>query len=303
MGLRAILLGLLFALVWSSSFTFAHIVVEQAPPMTALVLRFACSGAICVALALAMGQTARLTPAQWRATVIFGICQNAIYLGLNWIAMAWIEASLAAIIASCMPLLVAAAGRLFLGDRLRPLTLGGLLAGLAGVTLIMGARLGGGETALGALALCVIAVLALTVATLSLRGAASGGNVTMVVGLQMLVGGAALVPFALFEDHTTVWSGGLIFAFAYSVLVSGVLATLIWFVLVGRIGATRAATFHFLNPVFGVLIAAVLLGESLRGWDLVGVAVVAAGILAVQIGRAEKGRPAPAGPATAERAG
>jgi drug/metabolite transporter (DMT)-like permease len=63
------------------------------------------------------------------------------------------------------------------------------------------------------------------------------------------------------------------------------LATWIWFLLVARIGATRAATFHFLNPFFGVAIAAALLGEQLSLADLIGVAIIAGGILAVQLAR------------------
>ena len=47
-----------------------------------------------------------LTRAQWRAVVILGLCQNALYLGLNWVAMQWIEAGLASIIAATMPLIV-----------------------------------------------------------------------------------------------------------------------------------------------------------------------------------------------------
>ena len=66
----------------------------------------------------------------------------------------------------------------------------------------------------------------------------------------------------------------------------GLLGTWVWFRLVGRIGAVRAATFHFLNPFFGVAIAALLLGETLTLWDVLGVAIIAAGILAVQISRA-----------------
>jgi drug/metabolite transporter (DMT)-like permease len=67
--------------------------------------------------------------------------------------------------------------------------------------------------------------------------------------------------------------------------VPGLAATWIWFALVGRIGATRAATFHFLNPVFGVAVAAALLGEQLRLIDVVGVGIVTFGILAVQLAR------------------
>ena len=53
-----------------------------------------------------------------------------------------------------------------------------------------------------------------------------------------------------------------------------------------RIGAIRGATFHFLNPFFGVAVAAVFLGESLRALDLIGVAIIMAGILAVQLSKA-----------------
>jgi len=83
------------------------------------------------------------------------------------------------------------------------------------------------------------------------------------------------------------WSWQLVAAFTYTVVAPGLLATWIWFMLVSRIGATRGATFHFLNPFFGVAIAAVLLGERLGWADIVGVMIIAAGILAVQLARAK----------------
>jgi drug/metabolite transporter (DMT)-like permease len=287
MDLRAILMGLAFAVMWSSAFTSARMIVIDAPPLTALALRFMISGLIGVALAFALGQSARLTPAQWRATAIFGICQNALYLGFNFVAMQWVGASEAAIVASTMPLLVALAGWTLFGERLRPLGIAGLVAGMAGVAIIMGPRMAGGIDGLGLL-FCVIGVLALTFATLSVRGASSGGNLLMIVGLQMLVGSVALWPAALLLETSEVnWTLRLVLAFSYTTLVPGLLATWVWFLLVQRIGAVRSATFHFLNPCFGVLIAAALLGEGLSLWDALGVAVVAAGILAVQLSRAQ----------------
>jgi drug/metabolite transporter (DMT)-like permease len=290
---RAILMGLAFAFMWSSAFTSARMIVLDAPPLMALTLRFLLSGLIGVGIALALGQSWRLTPGQWRATIIFGICQNALYLGLNFVAMQWIEASVAAIIASTLPLLVAAAGWAFLGDRLKPVAVAGLFAGFAGVILIMGARWAGGIDAFG-IVLCVIGAMALTVATLALRGASSGGNVMMVVGLQMLVGSAILlVPALALETPEVNWTLQLVLAFAYTTLVPGLAATWVWFRLVQRIGAVRGATFHFLNPFFGVAIAALLLGEALGPLDLVGVAIIMAGILAVQLSKAPPVPPSP----------
>lgn len=285
MDLRAIGMGIAFAVMWSSAFTSARIIVAAAPPLSALALRFLLSGLLAVALARALGQGWRLTPQQWRATIVFGICQNALYLGFNFVAMQTVEASLAAIIASTMPLLVATAGWMALGDKIQPLGLVGLLAGFVGVALIMGSRLGGTADMVG-IALCVAGVLALTLATMAVRGATSGGNFLMIVGLQMLVGSAVLaVPALLFETVQVDWSWTLGLAFAYTTLVPGLAATLAWFWLVNRIGAVRAAAFHFLNPFLGVAVAALILGEALGALDILGVAVIAAGILCVQVSR------------------
>lgn len=290
MDFKALLMGLAFAFMWSSAFTSARMIVQDAPPLFALSIRFLISGLFAIILAKLMGETWKLTRAQWRATIIFGLCQNAAYLGLNFIAMQWVEASAAAIIASTLPLMVAAAGFLFMGDRLKPVAVAGLVAGFGGVILIMGARFGGGLDPVGVI-LCVIAAMALTVATLALRGASSGGNVMMVVGLQMLVGAAALIgPALAFETLTVTWTPRLILAFLYTTLIPGVAATWVWFKLVQRIGAIRGATFHFLNPFFGVAIAAALLGETLNLTDVIGVAIIMAGILAVQLSKAPAAR-------------
>lgn len=289
MDLRAIGMGLIFAFMWSSAFTSARIIVADASPLFSLALRFLISGLLGVIIARAMGQSWRLTRPQLFATIIFGLCQNALYLGLNFYAMQTIEASVAAIIASTMPLMVALANWLIFGERLRPLGLIGLLMGFGGVAIIMGARISGGIDLFG-LMLCGLGALALTFATLSVRGATSGGNFMMIVGLQMLVGSAILfVAAPVFETIHITPTLPFFLAFAYTTLVPGLAATFIWFLLLDRIGAIRAATFHFLNPVFGVAVAAVLLGETLGLWDGIGVVITTLGILAVQLAR----QPAP----------
>lgn len=282
---KAVLMGVVFGLMWASAFTSARVIVAYAPPLYALAIRFLISGLIGVAVARAMGQSWHLTRAQWGAVVIFGISQNALYLGLNFVAMQTVEASLAAIVASTMPLLVAFASWAAFGEKIRPLGVAGLLAGVLGVALIMGARLQG-QVDLFGLGLCVLGVVSLTVATLSVRGASSGGNFLMIVGLQMLVGSAVLwIPALAFETFVVTWTWQLGVAFTYTVLIPGLAATLIWFLLVDRIGATPAAVFHFLTPFFGVTIAALLLGEELGSLDVVGVLIITAGILAVQVSK------------------
>jgi len=284
LDVRAVLMGLVFAAIWSSAFTSAKLALAYAPPFLMLSIRFAISGLAALAIALLAGESLRFTRRQWLVVTLFGLCQNALYLGLNFLAMTRVEAGLAAIIASSLPLLVAASSVGILSERLRPFGWAGLALGAAGVLMIMLDRLSQGGDALG-VALCVIGVLALTAATLLLQVASPGRADLGVIGLQMIVGSVALAPVALLETWDIDWTATLIAAFLYTTFVPGLLATIIWFRLVKRIGPTRAATFHFLNPFLGVAIAWAVLGERLTAQDLVGVAVIMAGILMVQTSR------------------
>lgn len=282
MSLKALLLGLVFALIWSSAFTSARIIVSHAPPLGVLSLRFFLSGILALIIAIWLKQTFKLTKKQLQATVVFGVCQNTIYLGLNFVAMQWIEASLAAIIASSMPLLVALLGWFFLGQRLSTVGFLGLGLGFVGVILIMGFRLTAGISELG-LIYCIVGALALSIATLAVRNTNSGGNLMVIVGYQMLIGGASLSIFSIiFETYKVSFDWELMVAFIYTTLAPGLIATVVWFWLVNEIGAVKAATFHFLNPFFGVSIAALILGEPLSLSDYFGVVIVTIGILLVQ---------------------
>lgn len=194
------------------------------------MLRFALSALIAIGLARALGQSWRLSRAEWRTVLLFGLFQNALYLGLAWMAMQYVEASVSSIIASTMPLIVAFLGWALYGERLRPMAVIGLVAGVIGVAIIMGVRLQHGLNLHGVF-LCVCSVIALTFATLAARGAGGSRNMMMIVGLQMAVGAVVLLVPALVLEHgrTVHWSAGLIGAMLYSVLVPGIIATWIWF--------------------------------------------------------------------------
>ena len=286
MDFRSILMGVSFSFIWSSAFTSAKILVTAASPLMVLSLRFFISGLLGIAIARMLGQKIQLNKGEWTVVVIIGISQNAIYLAFNFIAMQWIEASLAAIIASLLPLVVAAVCWIFMGEKTGLKGILGLTVGFGGVLVIMLDKLSSSNAYLG-MTLCLIAVAALAGATLYVgRMMSLNNNVVMIVGLQMLVGSITLFPFSLiFETWNIEWSTSFVLAFLYTTLVPGLLGTLIWFFLVRRIGPVKAATFHFLNPFFGVLVAALILSEPLSMRDGIGVTIIMAGILLVQLSR------------------
>ena len=287
-SLRVFILGIAFALMWSSAFTSARIIVSAAPPLSALSLRFMVSGLLAMVIGWALRQSLSLTRAQWKATFIFGICQNSIYLGLNFIAMQEVDASIAAIIASTMPLIVAFLGWSIFRNQLNFKATFGLILGFTGVLVIMTTRIQS-ISDLGPIILCIIGSISLAIATLSVKNAGSGGNLWIIVGYQMIIGSVVLLPFALFfEKINVIWSSKLLIAFSYTTLIPGLLATWVWFVLVSEVGAIKGATYHFLNPFFGVLIAYIVLNEGVGLYDYIGVIIISLGIMAVQFSQTIK---------------
>ena len=114
MDFRSIFMGILFSVIWSSAFTSARILMSSAPPFLVLSLRFLISGILGIAIARLLGQNFNLSRQEWAGVVIFGFCQNVLNLGLNFVALQWIDASMAVIIASMLPLVVAAISWTFL---------------------------------------------------------------------------------------------------------------------------------------------------------------------------------------------
>lgn len=282
----AMIIGVVFALIWSSAFSVVKLALEDAPPFWLLTARFFLSGCLAVAIAWGLGQRLPSLKRQWLAILILGLCQNSLYLGLNFKAMTLVPAGLAAILASSVPLIVALFSWLFLRERLGWIGYAGLAAGFLGVVMIMMGRIIEGGDGFGMI-LCLIGAVAMASATLIVRNTDLGSGLLMIVGLQMLVGSFSLLPVSYFlEDIESIrLTLRLAAAFAYVTLMPGLLATFIWFYLVRRMGATHAAAFHFLNPAFGVIIAAMLLGEMIGFRDVIGIGIVMVSILIVQLCR------------------
>ncbi|WP_269498993.1 DMT family transporter [Castellaniella sp. S9] len=285
---RATVLGAAFSLFWASAFAAAKVAVVDAPSLLLLTLRFLVSGIIAVALARALGQRIPRDRRTWLAIGTLGISQNAIYLGLIFIAIREVPSAFAAIIASALPLAVATTTAALGRERLNLRAALGLACGAIGVVAVLYERVVGGVSMLG-IVLCLGSLGALTFATMIVNRARFDRDLLMIVGLQMFVGGLAIAPFGIvFESPDAInFTLELALSFAHLVLIPGLLATFVWFRLIQWIGPTRASVFHFLNPGFAVAIAWVVLDEPLTSGTVIGMTLVALGILLVQTARLE----------------
>ncbi|MDQ2783638.1 MAG: EamA family transporter [Chloroflexota bacterium] len=278
----AVAVALLYILLWSSAFIATKVGVTHSPPLTLLSVRFLCAAAILAVIARVRGLPAPQGRAAWGRLALFGLLNCALYLGFGYESLRHLSAGMGAILAATNPLMLALVAPRLLGERLTPARVLGLILGFGGVIFVMGARLGGGSTADTAMgmALQLVGVICLVGATVVYKRRPPQEHPLVINAVQLGAAGLALVlPALLAEDpiHTRV-DAPLAWSFLYLVFVISIGASLLWFWLLARGEASVASAYYFLTPIFGLGLAALLLGEPFGPRDLIGLAAVAVGI-------------------------
>lgn len=272
-----------FILLWSSAFAVGKIAIADCPPLIFLAIRFLAAGVLMMGIAAVSGIHWTLSKRDVVVFVALGVANQAMYLGIGFIALKTVSAGLAALIISANPIVAAVFAVLLLGERMSWRKALGLLLGLAGVAFIVKSWLALGTDQLSGILLAMVALLAFVVGTILFKLFAPKEGLWIGNGVQSLAAGVAILPFAAgfesFGDIVPTWS--LLAAFAYSVALVSVFAYLLWFRILTVSGATAASSYHFLIPPLGMLFGWLLLGEHLAPADLFGIVPVALGIYLV----------------------
>jgi drug/metabolite transporter (DMT)-like permease len=278
--------ALLYIFLWASAFVPSKIGVLGSSPMWFLVVRFAVSGLLALALALALGAKLPRSRREWGAVVLLGICNNAIYLGCTYEALRHLASGVGAIVASTNPLALALVAPWALREPLTRNKIFGLIVGFIGVLAIMWARTGTGTANIGDIALAFAGVMGSIGGTVVFKRWCGGLDLRAVSGLQLIAAGVVLLPLALLFEGAphAVLSWPFVVSFWYVVLVMSVGASLLWFWLLSHGEASRVTAYFFLTPVFGLALSALLLHEPVGPRDLVGLVAIAFGIILVQRG-------------------
>lgn len=203
------------------------------------------------------------------------------------------------------PFVVALGGHLWLDDRLGRLQWLGLLLAFAGLVVMMASRPdahGSGAIALAQTAptlagdlLCLAGGIFWGATTLVIRATSLRDEAPdrclfyqLLLSAPVLIGLSALLGPAWGEVGLGELTPMVLLAFAYQVFVIAGFSYLTWFHLIQRHSPGRLSAFTFLTPLFGVLLAALLLGEPLYPGLLLALALSTVGLSLVN--RPTRGR-------------
>ena len=276
-------LAVLFSLLWASAFLAVKVALRYSPPLFLMGSRFLAAAAILLGLAFLQRRRFPAGPAAWARLAVLGLLNYALYLGLAAVALRHLSAGMGAVLASTIPLLLAAAGLVLLGERLNRPRLAGLVIAFASVVLVMYSRTSPSDQP-GAMLLILLANVFYAAGTILFKRWRPAEDAIVLNGVQFLAAGiAVLVPSLLTEPLASVRPTlPFLLAMAYLLFAVSLGAMSIWFYLLRSGDVTRASSYFFLNPIFGLFLGAALLAEPVHLLDIAGTAGVALGIYLVQ---------------------
>jgi drug/metabolite transporter (DMT)-like permease len=159
-----------------------------------------------------------------------------------------------------------------------PLQWGGLLLGLAGLTLVVWPKVGVGEVTPINLGLSVLALASITVGTLYQKRHVRPGDVRSANFVQIAAALLVTAPLALLEPGRLQWHPDLLIALAWSVLVLSLGGSSLLMMLIQRGAATRVTSLMYLVPPCTAVLAWLLFGERMAASGWAGMALCALGV-------------------------
>ena len=287
MGVCEWVLLTVLAAVWGGSFFFVETVVDDLGPLTIVLLRVGLAAPVLWALIVMTGRPLPGTPSVWGAFLAMGVLNNAIPFSLIVWGQTGIASGVASILNAMTPMFtVLVAGVLLKDEKITPLKLIGVGAGIVGVAVMMGPDIlsNADNSVLAQLAILGAAISYAFAAVFGRRFKRMQVDPVVVAAGQVSASTLVLLPMVLVFEHPysaavpgfDVWLAIIALA-----VLSTAMAYVIYFRLLETAGATNLMLVTLLVPVFAVLLGTVFLGEVLGVNGILGMVLIGLGLLVI----------------------
>jgi drug/metabolite transporter (DMT)-like permease len=273
--------------VWGSTYLAIAYLVDSLPPMLTGGVRFVTAGLIIIAVAVARSGRAVLRTLDARTVAAAGVVGALLATGGNGLVMlgeTHIASGLAALIVAAVPMWVVLFRRAT-GDRVKRVTLVGVLCGFAGVALLL---LPGGGGHADPAGFFIVLAASLCWSTGSFIGSKlpMPGDPFLSTGVQMGLGGCVGIVIGLVAGdagkvHSSSFGADAVIAFVYLVLIGSVIAYTAYSWLLQNAPVSKVVTYAYVNPVIAIVLGALFRDESITLTILVGAVIIVGSVAAV----------------------
>jgi len=277
---------LLIVGLWGSFPATGKLALVDFPPTFLTLVRVVLASVfLCVMLFRAGEREMReITPTALRVFLVLAVTGIWGSTQLSYLGYYYTTAANAVVLQAATPVMVALGARAFLGERLRRVQQGGVLVSTLGVLLVVT------EGRLAALRLqelragdfiTLAGLVGWTAYTVYGKRVLTSYSPLLATTGAYVLATVLLIPTAVLAAPLFP-APRITSAVAWTVVVYqavlGAVAHIWWYRAMDVVGPSRAAIFMNLQPLVGLALAAVLLGEEIGGWQIAGVGCVLAGV-------------------------
>ena len=288
---------LIVYVVWGSTYLAIAYMIETLPPLLAAGVRYATAGVLMLGALAAYARfrrgaepAERPTAAHLRSAFIVG---TLLLLGGNGgvvLAELYIPSGVAAVLIATMPIWLALFDSILTRRRPSALVIGGLVAGIVGVAILLAPEEGiAGINPLGIL-LCVGAEISWAAGSVYAQRAPLPRSALLGTGLEMLAGGIVLMAAgSLIGEiggmNVAEFSAESLIALAYLIVFGSIVAFSAYTWLLANAPVSTVGTYAYVNPIVAVALGAILRNEPITPLRLIGTAIILGAVVAMVSGR------------------
>lgn len=303
-------------MVWGSTYFAIAVMIETMPPLLAAGARYGSAGLLLLAGLTIYGrfrtramEVERPTAVHWRSAFIVG---TLLLLGGNGgvvLSELFIPSGVTAVLVATVPTWLAVFDALITRQRPSLLVVGGLVAGVIGVAVLLVPVEGIAQINPVGVVLVVGATISWAAGSLYARHAPLPRSGLLATGLEMLAGGLSLVVVGSLigevgQANVAAFSGESVAAFLYLVLFGSIVAFTAYTWLLAHAPMSTVATYAYVNPIVAVALGAIFLSEPITVRTLIAGTIIIGAVVAMVSGRprtVEQSGPAPETAGEAER--
>ena len=260
----AIWLVALCYVAWGSGMPSMKIALAAIAPLQVMALRVIAPGLIYLCL-LPRWINCRIKPGDWKYFITLALCEPVLFFFCAASAMRFTTATEGSVIAALLPMAIALGAAIFLKERIPAKALFWLLAaacGVIGMTLLGSPSVAAPDPLLGN-ALMLAGVFFSAGYTLLARRLSQDYPGLLISAFQAFIGCFAFCPLALAMPWPQSLTGLELGAILWLAFGVGFGVYFVYNYALARVKAGVAGALANLAPVFGVALAALVLGEEL----------------------------------------
>lgn len=279
--IKAFIALFILTLIWGYNWVVMKVAVQYASPFQFAAMR-TFSGAIIIFIIMYFTQRA-LAVKEFRTMLVLGFLQTIGFTGLIIWAVSIGGAGKTAVLSYTMPFWVMLFAWPLLGEKVQGWQWLAVVSALLGVVLIFDPLHIKADGFSMFLALCSGISWAISaIISKQLHQRSPHLDLLNITAWPMLLGSIPLVIYALMIDAPPIqWTPIFVGAVLFNVVLSGVVAWLLWLYALQRLNAGVASMASMLAPVIGVLAAWLQLNEVPSQQELVGMALIALALVII----------------------